>query len=149
MLSPDDPQFLDMVNKVDLFRGLKTEDVYSIFKKGMTHHATKDQLIFKKGTVGNNMFVLLGGKLGVFDGEKQIATLGAGETFGEMSLLCDEPRSATIRALEDSSLFALDERVFSKLLTKRVAVRMLLNISRNLAGKVSKANMMIREIEGR
>lgn len=149
MLSPDDPQFLQMVNKIDLFRGLKTEDVYRIFTKGMTHSATKGQLIFQKDTVGNNMFVLLGGKLGVFDGEKQIATIKAGESFGEMSLLCDEPRSATLRALEDSNLFALDERIFQKLLTKRVAVRVLLNISRTLAKKLTDANTMIREMEGR
>ncbi|MFP6581940.1 MAG: cyclic nucleotide-binding domain-containing protein [Candidatus Hydrogenedentota bacterium] len=149
MLSPDDPQFIEMVNKIDLFRGLKTEDVYKIFSKGMTVAAPKGQLIFQKGTVGNNMFVLMGGKLGVFDGERQIATINAGESFGEMSLLCDEPRSATLRALEDSKLFALDERIFQKLLTKRVAVRILLNISRNLAKKLTDANTMIREMDGR
>ena len=99
MLSPDDPQFIELVNKIELFRGLKTEDVFRIFSKGMTAEAPKGQLVFQKGTVGNNMFVVMGGKLGVFDGEKQIATLKAGETFGEMSLLCDEPRSATVRAL--------------------------------------------------
>ena len=148
-MEPNDPRYQMMVDQLEIFHGLTSGDVYKIFGKGTTHAARKDQLIFHKDTVGNNMFVILGGKVGVYDGEKQIATLGVGESFGEMSLLTQEPRSATIKALEDSNLFALDERLFQKLLTKRVAVQMLLNISRMLGKKVKNANMLIREMEGR
>ena len=148
-MQPDDPRLKMMVEQVDIFQGLKTSDVYTIFAKGMTHVALKDQLVFHKGTVGNNMFVILGGKVGVFDGQKQIATLTTGESFGEMSLLTQEPRTASVRALEDTNLFSMDERLFQKLLTKRVAVQMLLNISRMLGKKLKNANMLVREMEGR
>lgn len=148
-MEPNDPRYQMMVDQLDIFHGLTTSDVYKIFAKGMTHTARKDQLIFHQDTVGNNMFVILAGKVGVYDGEKQIATLGVGESFGEMSLLTQEPRTATIKALEDTNLFSLDERLFQKLLTKRVAVQMLLNISRMLGKKVKNANMLIREMEGR
>lgn len=148
-MAENDPRLQMMVDQVEIFHGLTTHDVYRIFSKGMTHVAQKDQMIFHKETVGNNMFVVLGGKVGVFDGPKMIAELGVGATFGEMSLLLEDTRSATIKALELTNLFALDERLFQKLLTKRVAVQMLLNISRSLAKKVKNANMMIREMEGR
>ena len=148
-MEPNDPRLQMMVDKVDMFHGLSTHDVYRIFAKGMTHVVRKDHLVFHKDTVGNNMFVVLGGKVGIFDGAKQIATLGVGESFGEMSLLSHEPRTASVKALEDTSLFSLDESIFQKLLTKRVAVQILLNISRSLAKKLKHANMMIRESEGR
>lgn len=148
-MEPNDPRLQMMVDQVDVFHGLTTSDIYQIFAKGMTHTVQQDQLIFHKDTVGNNMFVILSGKVGVFDGQKQIATLGVGESFGEMSLLSQDPRSATIRAIEHTNLFSLDERIFQKLLTKRVAVQILLNISRMLGKKLKKANMLIREMEGR
>lgn len=148
-MTADDPRLQMMVDKVDIFNGLTTHDVHCIFAKGMTHIVRKDHLVFHKDTVGNNMFVVLGGKVGVYDGDRQIATLGVGESFGEMSLLTHQPRTATVRALEDTNLFALDERIFQKLLTKRVAVQILLNISKMLGKKLKNANTMIREMEGR
>lgn len=148
-LTLNDPRLKMMVEQVDIFQGLKTDDVYKIFQRGMTQMFRKDQVIFHKDTVGNNMFAILGGSVGVFDGAKQIATLGVGESFGEMSLLTGENRTATIKTLEDTNLFALDERIFQKLLTKRVAVQILLNISKIMGKKLKNANMLVREMEGR
>lgn len=138
-----------LVDQVDLFRGLSPQDVENIFSKGMTVRVQKGETIFLKGTTGNQMYVLLGGQAGVFDGPKRVATLGVGGTFGEMSLLNDEPRSATVVALEESKLFALSENIFKKLLTKRVAVQILLNIGRTLSGRVRDSNLNLRESEGR
>ena len=149
MLAPDDNWFVELVKHVDIFKGLTPHDVQRIFGKGVTHIARKDQKIFEKGTTGNQMFVVLGGKVGVFDGSKQIATLGVGETFGEMSLISHEPRTATVIALEDTKLFAMSERLFQKLLTKRVSVQLLLNICTMLGKKITSSNMLIREMEGR
>jgi CRP-like cAMP-binding protein len=78
-----------------------------------------------------------------------VAELGVGSMFGEMSLLNDEPRSATVMALEDSNLFTLSEEIFHKLLTKRVAVQILLNIAKTMSKRVVDANMKLRESEGR
>jgi CRP-like cAMP-binding protein len=147
--STSDPRFAKLVKAVDIFHGLSPEDVGKIFSHGVTMNVQKDQSVFHKGTVGNQMFVVLGGSFGVFDGTKQLATLRTGDTFGEMSLLLSEPRSASVKALELSQVFVLDERVFQKLLTKRVAVQMLINISRMLAKRLQNANRVIREMEGR
>ena len=149
MMMPDDPWFVELVKRVDIFKGLSPHDVHRIYSKGVTHMANKDQTVFEKGTTGNQMYVVLGGKVGVFDGPKQIATLKVGETFGEMALLSHEPRTATVRAMEDTKLFILNEHIFQKLLTKRVAIQILLNISTMLGKKLTNANMLIREMEGR
>lgn len=144
-----DPRFQALVENTDLFHGLKASDVEKIFSKGLTMHIEKGDSIFHKKTEGNKMYVLLGGQIGIFDGPVSIATLGPGSTFGEMSLLTGMPRSATAVALERSNIFALDESVFKKLLTKRVAVQILLNLSRMMGRRIQDANRTIRELEDR
>ena len=149
MSSTSDPRFVNLVKTVDIFNGLAPDDAAKIFTHGRTMSVQKDQHVFMKGTVGNQMFVVLGGSFGVFDGTKQLSTLKTGDSFGEMSLLLNEPRSASVKALEFSQIYVLDEHLFQKLLTKRVAVQMLLNISRMLAKRLQNSNRLIREMEGR
>ena len=99
-------------------------------------HVRKGETIFYKDTTGNMMFVILEGQVGVFDGEKPIATLTAGDMFGEMALINNAPRSATAIAVTDTNLFTLSEEIFQRLLTKRVAVRILLNIVATLSKRL-------------
>lgn len=144
-----EPRFQALVDNVDIFHGLRSVDVQKIFARGMTMYIEKGDTIFHKNTEGNKMYVVLGGSIGVFDGPVQMATLGVGDTFGEMSLLTGMPRSASAVALERCNLFVLDEAVFQKLLTKRVAVQMLLNLGRMLGRRLRDANRTIRELEDR
>ncbi len=129
-----------LVKRVELFNGLELDDVARIFRKGMTMHASKGQVIFHRDTVGNQMYVVLGGSIGIFDGPKQIATLRTGDMFGEMALVSNEKRSAAAIAVENSKLFVLSETTFQRLLTKRVAVRLLLNILNTTCGRLREAN---------
>jgi hypothetical protein len=115
----------------------------------MTVRIGKGETVFYKDTQGNQMYVILGGKMGVFDGPKMLAELTVGLTFGEMSLLNNEPRSATVVALEAANLLVLSEEVFQKLLTKRVAVQILLNMSRTMGKRLVASNMKMREQDGR
>ncbi|MCH8203572.1 MAG: cyclic nucleotide-binding domain-containing protein [Candidatus Hydrogenedentes bacterium] len=144
-----DPRFQALVDNVDIFHGLRAKDVEKIFSRGMTMYVEKDDTVFHKNTEGNKMYVVLGGSIGIFDGPVQMATLRTGDTFGEMSLLTGMPRVASAVALERCNLFTLDEPLFQKLLTKRVAVQMLLNIARMLGGRLKDANRTIRELEDR
>ena len=128
------------IKHVSLFGGLTREEVAKIFAKGMTMHVTAGEHIFLQGTVGNQMYVVLGGKLGVFDGKKCIAELRTGDMFGEMALVNKEPRSATVTAVNDSRLFVLSETTFERLMTKRAAIRILLNIVRTLSHRLKDAN---------
>lgn len=130
----------ELIRRVSLFHGLEREDVAKIFSKGMTMRALKDDVIFYKGTVGNQMYIVLGGTIGVFKGEKCIAELHTGDLFGEMALVNKEPRSATVKALESCHLFALSEGTFQYLLTKRVAVQLLLNIVHTLSQRLKDTN---------
>ena len=130
----------ELIERVALFNGLSPDDVVKIFSKGMTMRVTKGEAIFYKGTIGNQMYVVLAGTVGIYDNKKVIATLATGDMFGEMALVNKEPRSATALALEDTRLFVLSESTFEKLMTKRVAIQMLLNIVRTLSHRLKDSN---------
>ena len=129
-----------LARQVELFQGLTIEDISKIFARGMTIRVQKDETIFYKGTVGSQMYVVLGGKVAVVDGDKLLAELRTGDTFGEMALINSEPRSASVVAAEESHLFVLSETTFQRLLTKRVAIQILLNIVRTLSHRLREAN---------
>jgi len=130
-----------LARQVELFRGLTIEDIAKIFARGMTIRVQKGETIFYKGTVGSQMYVVLGGKVAVVDGDKLLAELRTGDTFGEMALIDSEPRSASVVAAEESHLFVLSETTFQRLLTKRVAIQILLNIVRTLSHRLREANV--------
>ena len=133
-----------LARKVDLFSGLTPEDVSKIFSRGMTIRVLKGETVFYKGTVGSQMYVVLGGSVAVRDGDKDLAILATGDTFGEMALINNEPRSATVVSAEDSLLFVLSESTFQQLLTKRVAIQILLNIVRTLSHRLRDSNVKSR-----
>ncbi len=80
-------------------------------------HLKKGEVIFRQGESGYEMFVISAGRvrlrIGTQGHEKEIAKLGVGEFFGELSLLSDEPRSATAEALEDTTLLAIGRDIFA------------------------------------
>ena len=133
-----------LARQVGLFNGLTPDDVAKIFARGMTMRVLKGETVFYKGTVGSQMYVVLAGTVAVRDGDKTLASLAVGDTFGEMALINNEPRSATVVAEEDSLLFVLSETTFQQLLTKRVAIQILLNIVRTLSHRLRDANVKSR-----
>ncbi len=132
-----------LAERVELFHRLSAEDVAKILERGITIRVAKGETVFYKGSYGSQLYVVLGGRFSVRDGSKTIATLREGAMFGEMAVLNKEPRSASVVALEDAHLFVLTETTFKGLLTKRVAVQMLLNIVRTLSHRLREANMRI------
>jgi len=78
------------------------------------------ETIFTKGDKGDTFFVVISGKVLVYqdseDGtENSLATLEAGEGFGEMALLTGEPRSTSVKTLEPTSLLVLTKNYFDQL----------------------------------
>ena len=73
-------------------------------------------VIVREGDEGHCAYVVQEGTADVLqegpDGEVRLATLGAGDLFGEMALVEKEVRSATVRAVGDVRMLAIDRRTF-------------------------------------
>jgi CRP-like cAMP-binding protein len=76
--------------------------------------------IFEKGSPSEALYVVLSGEVRIFDtvdGEvKEVATVGSGESFGELSLLLQTTHTKTAEATEDTELMVIPEESFQELL---------------------------------
>ena len=138
-------KYAELAKRVSLFNGLDAEDVAKIFSKGMTMEVEKGNVLFYQGTTGNQMYVVLGGRIDIFDGKKHLTSMKTGDLFGEMAVIMNEPRSATAVAGETSRVFVLSETVFERLMTKRAAIRILLNIVGVMARRLRDMNAKLME----
>ena len=79
-------------------------------------------VVFEKGAAGDSLYLVVSGRVRVYDGARTIVELGGKEMFGELALLDPEPRLASIAALEDTRLFRLDRESFAELMAGNIEV---------------------------
>jgi CRP-like cAMP-binding protein len=84
--------------------------------------ADKGQVIFDKGDTGNSLYIVVEGAVRVHDGEKNIATLGPGEVFGELAALDPEPRMASVTVAEPSLLLRMNHADLDELIAEHPEV---------------------------
>ena len=111
----------DLFSKVPLFEGLPPADRAAISRVAAYRTYRRGERIVTQGQPGDSFFVILRGRLSVSilspEGrEIVLSTLAAGEHFGEMALLDEAPRSATVTAVEKSELAVLTRDAFFDLL---------------------------------
>jgi CRP-like cAMP-binding protein/predicted MFS family arabinose efflux permease len=71
-------------------------------------------LITREGDYGDTYFVIVDGAAKVFEGDTEIRQLRPGDGFGELAILRDVPRTATVRALGNTTLLAVDRDAFHR-----------------------------------
>ncbi len=125
---------LDLLAKVPLFRDLPRKTLERLDRIAVARSFKTGDDIVKEGDQGAGFFLITDGKVEVLKGGRQINTLGSGDFFGEMALLDNYPRSATVRALQDTSCIAMSRWDFVSELKANpdLAVEMLEVLSRRL-----------------
>lgn len=83
----------------------------------------KSDVLFRQGDVGDGMYIVVTGRLQIFinddKGQEQLhSEVGPGEVVGELALLTQEPRSATIVAIRETNVVKLPNTVFEQLINK-------------------------------
>lgn len=111
----------DLFAKVSLFEGLTTADRVALARAATVRTYRRGERIVTQGQPGDSFFVLVKGRVAVSilspEGrEVVLSALSAGDCFGEMALLDEAPRSATVTAAERSELAVLTREAFFELL---------------------------------
>ncbi len=109
---------LGLLASVDLFAPLKREELELLAREVVPRRFAAGESIITQGDPGNTFYVVASGKVSVRTGrpEHELATLGHGHYFGEMSLLTGEARSASVVALEDVLLYEVSRPTFARVL---------------------------------
>lgn len=137
-----------VLKQVPIFRMLGKESIDFIVERLKFKTFQGGDEIIKTGDVGEEMFIIISGKTDVLIGEpgkeQVVATLGPGDYFGEMALLTDEPRSATIKAVEPCETFVLFKNEFDVILERypSIALSMTKIVSKRLRDTNVKASNM-------
>jgi CRP-like cAMP-binding protein len=99
-----------------LFRGLSAPQVDLLLSRLTPVSARAGNVIVRQGEPGDRFYVIRSGSVAVEQDGQRIGTLGPGEAFGEIALLLEIPRTATVRAMAPTDLLALDARDFQDVL---------------------------------
>ena len=116
----------------DIFKDLKKTEVSRIVDSGMIRTIDAGKVLFRKGDIGHEMFIVLKGKVHIIDEmqdkKKILAELGTGEIFGEMAMFEQRTRSAHAVVKEPSQILVLSEDALVKLLEKKIPRKFLANV---------------------
>src|SRR5688572_18957323 len=107
---------LSYLTKVPLFSACSKKDLTMISKHSEHLTVPAGTEMTTEGQVGYEFYVIVDGKATVTRSGRQVAILGPGDSFGELSLLDRAPRNATVTADSDVEVVILGQREFSALL---------------------------------
>ncbi len=131
---------------VPFFSGLAEDDLEQIAEHATPESFRRGALIISDGDPADALYVVINGRVKVFlgsdDGKEVVLTiLGPGESFGEIALLDEEPRSASVAAMEKTTVLVIRRDRFLELLRENsdlswAMIRSLSHLVRRLTGSV-------------
>jgi hypothetical protein len=105
------------------------------------------EAVFKEGDVGSDMFIIESGTIDILKkshGNEPLATLEAGDFFGEMAVLEDQPRFASAIARSSCRLLRIDRAAFGDVLAQNIEIA--IRIMRKLTARLRRSELRITEL---
>lgn len=111
---------LHIFTRTQICRYLDEAESRLVMEKGKLRRLKKGEKLFEKGDPGDSMLVILQGSLSVYqdleDGSRhELTRLRFGDILGEFSMVDKQPRSAAVRAEEESALYELSAEDITRL----------------------------------
>lgn len=106
-----EPAF-DLLRGLTVFAPLPLASLEDLARRVAAVPVDAGDVVIREGDPGDRFYVIADGVLEVSHGDTALRSMGTGEFFGEIALLRDVPRTATVRARTDGMLYALDRDLF-------------------------------------
>ena len=129
---------IEVLGRVPLFQGLPRDDLERIADLVNPREVKAGEFLFREGDPGDKFYIVFDGAVEILKerplgDHERLAVKRSGEAFGEMSLLNDAPRSASVRAVEETQLLSVSQLEFEELLGgESIAVRLMRGLARAL-----------------
>lgn len=76
----------------------------------------EEEILFNQGDAGDKAYMVISGRLAVIVDKKEVGYMGDGEVFGELALLLNQKRSATVKSLKATELIEINRSGLDKIL---------------------------------
>ncbi len=112
-------ELLQFSSKIDLFHSFSEEELAAFLEKAAELQVAKGNILFREGDSGQDMYIVLRGMIKIFRGNRIVDVIKPGDYFGEMAIIENQPRSASVSALEDSLLLQVPLAVFQEYFSRQ------------------------------
>ena len=104
------------LGRCPFFQGLSRSELIELAKLTEDLEVAEGKVLTREGQSGSEFFVIVDGEVSVKKDDQEIRTLGSGDFFGEIALLEDTPRTATVTAKTPLRFFVLTRQAFRSML---------------------------------
>ena len=146
---------VDFLSRIPLFRDLSLDEISNLDQYLGVMELSQGDTVFEEGENGEFVCFVVSGEVEVikksFTGETtRLARLGTGQTIGEMALVDELPRSATVKVREPSSLTVLSRKEFDALIARypEMGVKILKHLARSLSLSLRQTSNQLSDKQG-
>ena len=143
-------QEVELLKNIPLFSRIATSRLKLLAFTSERLDWDASQTLFRQGDDGDAAYIIMNGSAAVLietdAGEVEVARLHRGDVVGEIAILCDVPRTATVRASEALTTLRVTKETFFRLVTEFPEVA--IEIMRELAARLERTNAQLREALG-
>jgi CRP/FNR family transcriptional regulator, cyclic AMP receptor protein len=126
---------VEALKRAPLFEGLSRKELTQLARVSEDMEIEEGQVLCKEGEIGHEFFVIIDGQTEITRKGRRIAARGDGDFIGEIALLEEVPRTATVKAKTPLRVFVLTSKDFHHLLEENPGVQR--KVLRTLAKRVA------------
>jgi CRP-like cAMP-binding protein len=148
---PKNELIFSILKELNIFSDLDENALNTLSHLFEENEYLKDEVIFEEGNIGTSMMIIAQGKVRVsqkadFQTEEALKVLRTGEVFGEMALLEDLPRSATVIAHTNVIIISINRENFLNFLEQdnKNGLKIMLKLARTLSSRLREADMKLK-----
>ena len=126
--------YAERLKRVPLFTGISGTELQRIADSAKERRFPAGTAIVSAGEPGHGFYLIIDGQAEVRRGDRTIATLGPGEYFGELALIRETPRTATVVAKDPTTCLALSRWDFKGIVVANpsIAIRLLETVAQRI-----------------
>jgi CRP/FNR family cyclic AMP-dependent transcriptional regulator len=146
-----------VLKSVEIFSGLSDAELAALEESSIRRSYPKNTVIINENDVADSLYVIESGKVKVYCSDKNgkefiMNTLGGGDYFGELALLDDDRRSASVRTMEKADFCIIYKQDFNQVLDlhPNIAKTLIRNITRRVRALTEKVkSLALQDVYGR